>query len=68
MTLLLRVSDEDASLVRKLAKFEGMTISDFARTAILEKIEDSYDLEELREAIASDDGQRYTIDEILAEL
>lgn len=67
-TMTIRMSDEDATLVRKLANFEGVTISDFARTAILEKIEDSYDLHELRAAIAADDGQRFSIDEILEEL
>ena len=67
-TMTVRMSDEDASLVRKFAEFEGVTISDFARSAILEKIEDAYDLEELREAIAADDGQRYSIGDILDEL
>lgn len=67
-TMTVRMSDEDASLVRKFAEFEGVTISDFARSAILEKIEDAYDLEELREAIASDDGQRFSIDDVLDEL
>lgn len=66
--MTVRMSDDDAALVRKFANFEGMTISDFARTAILEKIEDSYDLEELRQAIAEDDGNRYSIDDILEEL
>ena len=54
--------------MRKFAQFEGITISEFARTAILEKIEDSYDLQELREAIAYDSGERFSIDEVLAEL
>ena len=40
-TMTVRMSNEDAELVRKFAAFEGVTISDFARTAILEKIEDS---------------------------
>ena len=67
-TMTVRMSDEDAALVRKYADFEGVTISDFARSAILEKIEDSYDLQELREAIAEDNGGRFSIDEVLAEL
>lgn len=67
-TMTVRMSEEDAELVRKFAKFEGSTISDFVRAAILEKIEDSYDLQELREAIAQDSGERYSIDEILTEL
>ena len=67
-TMTVRMNDEDAELVRKFAQFEGTTISDFARTAILEKIEDSYDLQELREAIAQDSGERFSIDEIISEL
>lgn len=67
-TMTVRMNDEDAELVRKFAQFEGVTISDFARTAILEKIEDSYDLQELREAIAQDSGERFSIDEIISEL
>lgn len=67
-TMTIRMNAEDAELVRKFAEFEGMTISDFARSAILEKIEDSYDLEELRQAIAEDQGERFSIDEILEEL
>ncbi len=67
-TMTVRMNKQDAELVRKFAQFEGVTISDFARTAILEKIEDSYDLQELRQAIAQDTGERFTIDEILTEL
>ncbi|WP_175956970.1 type II toxin-antitoxin system RelB family antitoxin [Schaalia sp. Marseille-Q2122] len=67
-TMTIRMNTDDAELVRKFAEFEGMTISDFARSAILEKIEDSYDLEELRQAIAEDQGERFSIDEVLEEL
>ncbi len=67
-TMTVRMNDQDAELVRKFAQFEGVSISDFARTAILEKIEDSYDLQELRAAIAQDAGERFGIDEILTEL
>ena len=67
-TMTVRMNEQDAALVRKFAQFEGVTISDFARAAILEKIEDSYDLQELREAIAHDSGERFTINEILDEL
>ena len=67
-TMTVRMNEQDAELVRKFAQFEGVTISDFARKAILEKIEDSYDLQELRQAIAQDTGERFSIDEVLAEL
>ncbi len=67
-TMTVRMNEQDAELVRKFAQFQGVTISDFARTAILEKIEDSYDLQELRQAIAQDTGERFSIDEVLTEL
>ncbi|EFK55380.1 DUF6290 family protein [Corynebacterium genitalium ATCC 33030] len=67
-TMTIRMNAEDAELVRKFASFSGVTISDFARSAILEKIEDTYDLQELREAIADDSGERFTIDDVLTEL
>lgn len=67
-TMTIRMSEQDAELVRRFAQFEGVTISDFARNAILEKIEDAYDLQELREAIAEDSGERFSIDDVVSEL
>ena len=67
-TMTIRMDDKDAELVRKYAGFEGVTLSDFARNAILEKIEDAHDLQELRDAIAHDTGARYSVDDILADL
>lgn len=67
-TMTIRMNEDDAELVRKFARFEGVTISDFVRAAVLEKIEDSYDLAELREAMAQDSGERFSIDEVLYDL
>ena len=67
-TMTIRMDDDDAELVRKYAHFEGVTLSDFARNAILEKIEDAHDLQELRDAVAHDTGERYSVDDILADL
>ena len=67
-TMTMRVDDADAAIVRKYAKFEGVTISDFIRDAVFAKIEDQEDLATLRAAIAEDDGTRYSQDQVLAEL
>ena len=67
-TMTMRVNDADAAVVRKFARFEGKSISDFIRDAVFEKIEDQQDLATLRAAVAEDDGTRYTHDEVLAEL
>lgn len=67
-TMTMRVDDADAAIVRKYAKFEGVTISDFIRDAVFAKIEDQEDLATLRAAIVEDDGTRYSHDQVLAEL
>ena len=67
-TMTLRMEDGDAELVRRYAKFEGKSISDFIRDAILEKIEDQQDLSALRRAMAEDDGERYSQADVLREL
>lgn len=67
-TMTMRLDETDAEVVRKYAEFEGKTISDFIRDAVFEKIEDQQDLATLREAIAVDNGVRYTHEQILAQL
>ena len=67
-TMTMRLDETDAEVVRKYAEFEGKTICDFIRDAVFEKIEDQQDLATLREAIAVDDGVRYTHEQVLAEL
>lgn len=67
-TMTMRLNDEDAQIVRKYAKFEGKSISDFIRDAVFERIEDQEDLAELRKALKEDDGKRYSQAEVLKEL
>ena len=67
-TMTMRIDEEDAAIVRKYAEFEGKTISDFIRDAVLEKIEDQQDLETLRAAVADDNGERRTHAQVLEEL
>ena len=67
-TVSVHMNEVEAELVRTFAQSEGVTVSDFARAAIVEKIEDSYDLQELREAIAQDSGERFSIDKVMSEL
>lgn len=64
MFLRIRLSSEEASLVTKLARTEGVTVPELARSAIAERIEDLQDLQELRSAVEFDSGKRFTMDEI----
>ena len=67
-TMTIRMSDQDAEMVRRYAAFEGKTISDFARDAILGVIEDAQDLDELRRAMEQDDGEHLSHEQVVAEL
>lgn len=67
-TMTLRMDDADAEVVRKYAAFQGVSISDLLREAVFEKIEDDQDLADLQAAIASDDGHRFSLADVRAEL
>ena len=45
MTISVRLNEKDTKLVRAYAKMNNISLSDLVRNAILEKIEDEYDLE-----------------------
>lgn len=45
MTISLRLSDEDSQLIKSYAAMKKMSVSDVMRNAILEAIEDEYDLQ-----------------------
>ena len=51
-----------------MAACEGRPISDPARAALLERVEDYYDLQELRAAMAEDSGERFSLNEVLEDL
>ncbi|MBZ5947940.1 CopG family transcriptional regulator [Leuconostoc gelidum subsp. aenigmaticum] len=63
-TMTLRINQDDSELIKKFAATHDLSLSDFARQAMIEKIEDDYDLAALRQAMAEDDGTRYTLAEI----
>ena len=52
MTLTLRVSDEDSQLIRDFAKLHGVSVSEYIRSTVMERIEDEIDLEAYRQAKA----------------
>lgn len=45
-----------------------MTVSEFARSAVMEKVEVLQDVDELRAALGFDSGERFTAAEICREL
>ena len=70
MLLSLRLSDEDATLIRRYADMNGMTVSELVRRSAIERIEDEFDLKLYEKAMADfkADPVTYTLDGAESEL
>ncbi len=70
MTISVRLSDKDMELIKTYAKLNNISLSDLIRSAVMEKIEDEYDLECYNKAIEEykNNPKTYTLDEVKKEL
>ena len=66
MTISVRLNDKDTDLIKAYAKLNNISISDLVRDAILEKIEDEYDLQCYYDAMEEfkKNPKTYTTDEL----
>ena len=70
MAISLRINDEDTQLIKSYASLHNISISELFRQAVMEKIEDEYDLCCYEKAMASftADPVTYSLDEVESEL
>ena len=70
MTISVRLNEKDAELVKAYAELNHISISDLIRSALLEKIENEYDLECYQKAVKEykQNPKTYTLDEMKKEL
>ena len=70
MTISVRLSEEDTELIKAYATLNNVSVSELIRNAVLEKIEDEYDLESYKKAINEykNNPKTYTLDEVKEEL
>lgn len=70
MTISVRLNDEDTELIKAYANMNNISLSDLIRNAVLEKIEDEYDLECYKKAIEEykRNPKTYTMEEVKKEL
>lgn len=70
MAISLRLSEEDTSLIKKYAELHNISLSDLFRQAVMEKIEDEYDLQCYEKAIKNykKDSKTYSLEEVEREL
>jgi len=70
MTISVRLSEEDTALFKSYADIKNISLSELVRTAVLEKIEDEFDLKCYEEAIKEyrENPITYTLEEVEREL
>lgn len=70
MAISLRLSDKDTALIKRYAAIHNMSVSDLFRQAVMEKIEDEYDLACYERAIEEfrKDPKTYSFEEAMEEL
>lgn len=60
------LSPEAVALLRELAAKSGVTVEEFARSAILDRMEDLEDALLAAERLQSGDGQSVSLEEVIA--
>ena len=70
MTISVRLNERDTKLIKAYADMNNISLSDLIRNAVLEKIENEYDLECYNNAIKEykKNPKTYTMDEVKKEL
>lgn len=70
MTISVRLNKEDTELIKAYAEMNNISISDLVRNAVLEKIEEEYDLECYKKAMKKykENPITYTLEEVEKEL
>ena len=65
MAISLRLSDQDNKLIRDYAALHGMSVSEFIRNVVIEKIEDEIDIQTYRDTTAEleKDNETYSMEE-----
>lgn len=66
MTVSVRINEKDEKLIRAYAELNNISLSELIRNAIMEKIEDEYDLECFKKALEEykNNPKTYTLEEV----
>lgn len=70
MSISLRLSQEDTEIVKSYAKLHNMSLSELFRQAVMERIEEEYDLNAYERAMKEykQNPITYSLDEVESEL
>ena len=66
MAISLRLSDQDNKLIRDIANLYGMSVSEFIRNTVIERIEDEIDIQTYQEVMneLEEDSTTYSMEEV----
>lgn len=70
-TVKLQISDQELELFKQYAKMKGQSLSETIRNTMLERIEDEYDLNAIKEYESEKEAgtlELYSLDEVEKEL
>lgn len=70
MTISVRLNEQDTELIKAYAEMNNISLSDLIRNAVIEKIENEYDLECYKKAMEEykREPKTYTLNEVKEEL
>ncbi|MBR5348615.1 MAG: CopG family transcriptional regulator [Lachnospiraceae bacterium] len=70
MTISLRLNDTDSKIIKAYADIHGLSVSELVRRAILERIENEYDLKAFETAMAEYKANpvTYKLEDVAKEL
>jgi hypothetical protein len=70
MTISLRLNNDDTQLIKSYAALNGISVSEAIRRAVIERIEDEFDLKAYNEALSEykKNPVTYSLSEIEREL
>ncbi len=70
MTISLRINEAEMNLIRQYANINNISVSDLVRNAVMDKIEDEYDLKAYQAALAEYKANptTYTYEQVVQEL
>lgn len=61
----IRFDEGEKDWIQSYASILGMSFSEFVRSAALDKVEEAADIKAYNEALADDDGTRYSMGEVM---
>lgn len=70
MSISIRLNEQENEMIKTFAKINNMSVSEFIRKAVMERIEDEIDLQDYQKAMADfkNNPVTYSMEEVAKEL